>query len=246
MEERTFEAAGLTFTVRTKSEYQSYLDSNGWRFDVIQAVYQHLSTTQDAAPSHVTNIAFDFSNLLPVTVIQGKSPLAGLDIVGDVDAVPKAWDAFSTLIREPGVITTWLDAYNEVNHVATDDAEKKRRAEQRRRLTEVVQDSTDYSSEDMGYWMAKMRQLETRETELVNLLTDADYVAQYPHSPASWQMYQEYRANNVLPVHGGYMDQPAWFWDDVWYFRHVEELENDIPRERRYIQERINRLRNGN
>jgi len=87
--------------------------------------------------------------------------------------------------------------------------------------------------------------LTKREDDLLALFADDSYTSQFPHDAVSWSLYQEYKANGVLPITGGYFDQPAWFWDDVGYFRLSEELETDIPRDRRYIQERINRLRNG-
>lgn len=95
------------------------------------------------------------------------------------------------------------------------------------------------------YWIEQLARLDKRYDELEALLTDETFVEQYPHSSQSWRWYQEYKANGVLPFAGGQLDQPAWFWDDVWWFRVTEEYEVDIPRDRRYTQERINKTRNG-
>jgi len=127
MEERTFEADGLTFTVRTKSEYQAYLDRNGWRYDIIEAVKRIIGSPDAEIPHHLVNIAFDFANFMPVTTVTGKTPLANADIVADSSdkAIKAAWTAYLDVIKTPGVIGSWVDAYNELNKVATTEDEKK-------------------------------------------------------------------------------------------------------------------------
>lgn len=129
MEQRAFEADGLKFTVRTKTGYIAYLDANSFRYDVMEIIKAHEREQRgvEDLPAHIINICFDFSNIVTVTSIVGDTPLATIDIVQNPsdENVIAAWQAYQEVIRRPGVIDQWVEAYNALNKVATSDDEKK-------------------------------------------------------------------------------------------------------------------------
>ena len=65
--------------------------------------------------------------------------------------------------------------------------------------------------------------LETRQTELGQVLRDLEA---FPHHPQSAKWWQLFTTRGILPFPGAWLDQPAWWLEDVQVLELLDEYHN--------------------
>jgi hypothetical protein len=101
----------------------------------------------------------------------------------------------------------------------------------------VVVRNPDYDSPH--YWQREIIHLNERQ-KLLEAQIEALQGAAYPHHPDSLMLWYRYTERGTLPYAGGWLEQPSWWLEDVWYFELLEERAL-IPYRLAQAQENIGR-----
>jgi len=120
----TDEASGVTFTLSAETGFHKYLRATGWFSTIIGEVGNAMGydCPWDELPNAVSNMAYDFAQILLVLSSDAPHPLteSGMPRNFGPKAVKVAWSAWLDAIENDDLRDGLLDAYKEAQKEADD------------------------------------------------------------------------------------------------------------------------------